>query len=232
MTCPFSVWQGGGLDISGGDVTLNNCDIHHNRAHDVSAPPPPRKKFPDADETASLLSLLWQGGGIHMPAGRLLLANQTLLANNTATGRGDNFLATGGEALYQLPAPPGRWIAGVRCIVFRNACPGDNSAAARACQDSREACSERPDPGPDVTADGCQDATFLQPCNWQLTPELIGQTIQVLPMGGDGIDDVFPYGCATGVRGSADLQGGTGWEEDIEDLLQEAAAGAGLGVAA
>ena len=34
------------------------------------------------------------------------------------------------------------------------------------------------------------------------------------------------------VRGSADLQGGTGWEEDIEDLLQEAAAGAGLGVAA
>ena len=34
------------------------------------------------------------------------------------------------------------------------------------------------------------------------------------------------------VRGSADLLGDTGWEEDIEDLLQEAAAGAGLGVAA
>ena len=34
------------------------------------------------------------------------------------------------------------------------------------------------------------------------------------------------------VRGAADLQGETGWEEDIEDLLQEAAAGAGLGVSA
>ena len=34
------------------------------------------------------------------------------------------------------------------------------------------------------------------------------------------------------VGGSAGLQGDTGWEEDIEDLLQEAAAGAGLGVAA
>ena len=34
------------------------------------------------------------------------------------------------------------------------------------------------------------------------------------------------------VRGAADLLGDTGWEEDIEDLLQQAAAGAGLGVAA
>ena len=34
------------------------------------------------------------------------------------------------------------------------------------------------------------------------------------------------------VRGAADLHGDTGWEEDIEDLLQQAAAGAGLGVAA
>ena len=34
------------------------------------------------------------------------------------------------------------------------------------------------------------------------------------------------------VRGAADLHGDTGWEEDIEDLLQQAAAGAGLGVSA
>ena len=34
------------------------------------------------------------------------------------------------------------------------------------------------------------------------------------------------------VRGAADLLDDTGWEEDIEDLLQQAAAGAGLGVAA
>ena len=34
------------------------------------------------------------------------------------------------------------------------------------------------------------------------------------------------------VRGTADLTGDTGWEEDIEDLLQQAAAGAGWGVAA
>ena len=34
------------------------------------------------------------------------------------------------------------------------------------------------------------------------------------------------------VRGSADLQGDTGWKEDIEDLLPDAAPGAGLGVPA
>ena len=32
------------------------------------------------------------------------------------------------------------------------------------------------------------------------------------------------------VRGAADLQGETGWAEDLEDLVEEAAAGAGLGV--
>ena len=31
------------------------------------------------------------------------------------------------------------------------------------------------------------------------------------------------------VRGSADLGGDTGWEEDIEDLLRDAASGAGFG---
>ena len=31
------------------------------------------------------------------------------------------------------------------------------------------------------------------------------------------------------VRGSTDLGGGTGWEEDIEDLLRDAAAAAGVG---
>ena len=131
-----------------------------------------------------------------MRDGRLLLANQTLLANNRGTRSGANLLATGGEALYQLPAPPGRWIAGVRCIVYRDACPLND----RTCSGSREACSETPN----RTSDGCRDATFLQPCNWEATPELIGQTIQVLPMGGDGIDDDFPFPCATGVRGSAD----------------------------
>ena len=34
------------------------------------------------------------------------------------------------------------------------------------------------------------------------------------------------------VRGSADLGGDSGWEEDIEDLLRDAAAGAGVGVGA
>ena len=34
------------------------------------------------------------------------------------------------------------------------------------------------------------------------------------------------------VRGSADLGGDSGWEEDIEDLLRDAAAGAGMGVGA
>ena len=31
------------------------------------------------------------------------------------------------------------------------------------------------------------------------------------------------------VRGSTDLGGGTGWEEDIEDLLRDAASAAGVG---
>ena len=31
------------------------------------------------------------------------------------------------------------------------------------------------------------------------------------------------------VRGAADFTGGTGWEEDVEDLLRDAAAAAGVG---
>ena len=52
---------------------------------------------------------------------------------------------------------------------------------------------------------GCQPRTFIQPCDWESDPTLLGQKIYALPVG-IPIDDAFPYPCAAGVLGSADAQ--------------------------
>ena len=133
------------------------------------------------------------GGGILVSAGTVLIINRTQLEANTAPS-GYSFFSTGGETQYQLPAPPGMWIAGARCIVFRGACPPLDNA----CEAAREACSEVAG----AVVAGCQDALFLQPCDWDGRPELLTEVVQVLPTG--ALDDDYPFRCASGLRGSAD----------------------------
>ena len=55
-----------------------------------------------------------QGGGLLIAsAGTAMLSNRTTLHGNTASGIASNILLEeGGTITYQLPAPPGYWIAG------------------------------------------------------------------------------------------------------------------------
>ena len=60
---------------------------------------------------------------IFMLGTSLLLANETVLKNNTAGSAAEQALdlvtTSAGVAMYQLPAPPGSWISGRECFVAR-----------------------------------------------------------------------------------------------------------------
>ena len=45
----------------------------------------------------------------------------------------------------------------------------------------------------------CKPATANQPCDWRTSPELIGKTVYVLPLGTHTLD--YPFACAPGIRG-------------------------------
>ena len=78
-----------------------------------------------------------------MADGTLLLSNVTALVGNSASGRGDTLLAEGGVSTYSLPAPPGHWIAGLACYVYRSACPRDKKGNVldSNCPLTHEECS-------------------------------------------------------------------------------------------
>ena len=64
-----------------------------------------------------------QGGGIAADGSRLLLADGTSIVGCTAGSGNALAISDGSQVVYQLPAPPGRWIAGSSCLVYREACP-------------------------------------------------------------------------------------------------------------
>lgn len=84
-----------------------------------------------------------QGGAFFVSDGTVLLSNATMLVNNSASGAGATMLAEGGVTTYSLPAPPGRWIAGQGCDIFRASCPRDikGSVLDPRCTASRLECS-------------------------------------------------------------------------------------------
>lgn len=84
-----------------------------------------------------------QGGALFVAEGTLLLTNQTLLMSNRASGRGATLLSEGGVVTYSLPAPPGRWIAGLECLVYRKACSRDHKGSVLdpSCPHARDECS-------------------------------------------------------------------------------------------
>ena len=107
--------------------------------------------------------ILTQGGGIFAHGSRTLLQNGTSIVGCYAPGPGSVITGVAGsQFMAQLPAPPGRWIAGSECLVYRESCPsgkgvGDCLKVASQC--AREA---------NITArvDGvpCRPATRAQPC--------------------------------------------------------------------
>ena len=132
------------------------------------------------------------GGGLYIWGGDVLLKNATLLRDNSAPGgRGSNYHFTRGVLIYQLPAPPGHWIAGVECIIFREPCP---QSSASSCADLSQVCGRQPN------ASGCPAIRHvLQPCDWDQRPELLGQTVQVLGFGNG--EETYPFVCAAGLHG-------------------------------
>lgn len=120
-------------------------------------------------------------------------------------GSGASVLAQGGATAYSLPAPAGHWIAGTMCEVYRQACArnGKGILMNPICQSDRAECRRKVG-NITYTDKGrmCRPLLLNQPCDWELTPELIGEAVQALPPGPLEMD--FPSPCSAGLLGSTD----------------------------
>ena len=106
-------------------------------------------------------------------------------------------LAAGSTTTYVLPTPPGHWVPATRCEVWREPCGQYDSAclaAAASCStdttNNVDSCSP---------SGSCKPTTANQPCDWRTSPDLIGKTVYVLPLGTHNLD--YPFLCAPGIRG-------------------------------
>ena len=146
-----------------------------------------------------------QGGGLFIAGGTVLLTNRTLLLSNVASGPGSTMSAIGGATTYQLPTPPGRFIAALECLVYRSACEVDakGNIVHPACEQTVQPCSLLV--GNDATYSGttCRPQLVNQPCDWVSTPSLIGSMVQALPL--EALEGDYPAACPAGLLGSADL---------------------------
>ena len=124
---------------------------------------------------------------------------------NRAGAEGSNlYLGAGSTTTYVLPAPPGYWVPATKCEIWREACPSGGTqgrfcrAAAASCKinlvDNVNNCNVT------SSSSSCQPTTFNQPCDWQNSPALLGETVYVLPLGPHDLD--YPFVCAAGVLGS------------------------------
>ena len=136
-------------------------------------------------------------------------------------GRRKNFFSAAGVTQYQLPAPPGHWLPNAYCEVLREPCGTGDDEASEACRHHRslECATEtlrvpNDQPPHQLTIQAlpfnqppyyCGRQAFVQPCDWESRPELLGSSTFLLPL--LPIDDDFPYACAPGLVGSVDESG-------------------------
>jgi len=169
-----SAGKGGALYIDGGKdsvTTLNRVRL--------------------ADSTATE-----EGGLIYISTGRLALENGTLLESGTAS-QGSSIAFSGApEVSYRLPLPPGYWIPHSRCEIYRQlpaSCAGD------VCRALFDKCKTETD----AQNDECKQfpVAFVQPCNWEATPTLLGVSLYQVPTSALDVD--LPYACAPGILGSS-----------------------------
>ena len=141
------------------------------------------------------------GGALYIEDGSVILADRSKLVGNSASGVGRTLMATGGATTYLLPAPPGHWVAGLKCSVYRKSCERDQKGNVldTRCEQTAADCSRSPEAYARVNGTNCTELLLSQPCNWARTPELIGRVVQVLPQG--SVDTDYPNACAAGILG-------------------------------
>ena len=128
------------------------------------------------------------GGGMFLgEQGKLLMKDQTLLTENGASGDGDAIFSGGGGAgSYQLPAPEGRFIAGLKCHVYRKGCALTTKGQPKNpdCVTTRDQCSKKLDEGEtrasvliigNVNETSCQPQSKSQPCDYENLPDLLNR---------------------------------------------------------
>ena len=150
--------------------------------------------------------MLVEGGGIFIDDGVLVLKGRSQLVDNVASGEGNSLKSLGGALTYVLPTPAGHWIAGMECSVYRQGCERDRKGNPKeeACAEAAAHCSTLTDGN--ATSNGYPCLPFLlnQPCDWERTPELVGQMVHVAPRG--ATDSDLPSKCAPGLLGSDDVK--------------------------
>ena len=162
-------------------------------------------------------ALINMGGPFYMESG-------TIIANNLdSDGLLANFYSVE-NANYKLPAPPGYWVESRKCIVNRDACAAQQPAAdLQRCTNRRGICSVTKDnldsnnnlvpstiaspgtyEGVAYEAGQCDQANFIQTCNWQKVPSLLGVFLYAMPIG-EVLRADFPNPCPAGILGSDDI---------------------------
>lgn len=221
---------GAGVCIAGGSVAFYSCDIHENVVTGSDGGGAGVAVTSERSSTFNACNIYdnhatgggmyggWSGGvggGIAFRGGTTYLSNSTAIFNNTAFGGAANLYPASGSIYYLLPAPPGHWLPNGQCRVYREPC---DLGPSYVCQASLDACSFAADNGtstalvPASNCTGqyssycsgvvqCTPRTFVQPCDWQEHPELLGKRIYALPLG-INVDGPFPHPCAAGVLGS------------------------------
>ena len=148
-----------------------------------------------------------QGGGVAADGSRVLLANGTSIVGCTAGSGNALALSDGSEVVYQLPAPPGRWVAGSSCLVYRGPCPtkevGGKLVKDPDCMRTASQCARENNQSAVVDGVPCQKPKLAQPCDWESRPELLGRSVSVLPQ--EPMEKDYPFDCAAGMVGSADV---------------------------
>lgn len=106
-----------------------------------------------------------QGGGIFAQGSRVLLQNRTSIVGCYAPGSSSTMASVAGsQVMYQLPAPPGRWIAGSECLVYREACPMKGATQDPDCLRVAGPCARESNISAAVDGVPCTPAMIAQPC--------------------------------------------------------------------
>lgn len=108
---------------------------------------------------------LAQGGGIFAQGSRVLLQNGTSIVGCYAPGSSSTVASVAGsQVMYQLPAPPGRWIVGSECLVYREACLIKGATQDPDCLRVADPCARESNISAAVDGVPCTPAMIAQPC--------------------------------------------------------------------
>lgn len=142
-----------------------------------------------------------------MNGGSVTLADRSLLrAGSAPPTKGATMQIIAGSLSYILPAPAGHWLPNSFCQVYRGGCAYDSPSQQQACLAHQSDCALSAIAPIGQPPWYCQEATMVQPCNWDAArggdTSLLGQLLYQAPQLPEDAD--FPYACAAGLLGSSD----------------------------